>query len=156
MAVKLKTNMVSNDFQKKLEAAVPSLLELARDLTTNKISNNCKFILSEIRDSEKNLFEQIKLKKVENDNKVPKSLHELMPRIQEFYENFYDINLHIYKATEDLTIIDIRYYPKSSLKRDFRLQVTNNPPMLHCKVSIPPGHFDKNKKFDINWEHNIR
>ena len=35
---------------------------------------------------------------------------------------------------------------------DFQKKVLNIPPMLHCKVSIPPWISDKKEKFDINWE----
>src|SRR6218665_1075452 len=81
------------------------------------------------------------------------SLTELMPTLKKLYNNFYDINLHIYKSTRSITIIDFRYYLKSSLDQDFRLKVLDNPPMLHCKVAYPPWLSDKKEKFDINWEH---
>ena len=52
-----------------------------------------------------------------------------------------------------MTIIDIRYYPKSSLNEDFRLTVINNSPMLHCKVAIPPWLAEEKSKFNVNWKH---
>ena len=81
------------------------------------------------------------------------TLAELMPALQNLYEDFYDINLEVYKANKEVTIIDILYYPKSSLDPEYRQTVLHNPPMFHLKVSRPPWLGDKKKKFDINWEH---
>src|SRR5688572_19552588 len=144
--------MTSNTLEKEIEAAVPNLLDVARVLTCNKNSDNCKFILTEIKDSQENFHVQRQLRKKENDKKVPVTLAELIPTVQNFYDNLYDINLHIYRANRHLTVIDIRYYPKSSLDQEFRQKVLHDPPMLHCKVAQPPWLTDQ-KKFNINWEH---
>ena len=61
-----------------------------------------------------------------------------MTKLKDIYDSIYDINLYVYKCEEHRTIIDIRYYPKSKLDADFFKTVINNPPMLHCKISIPP------------------
>lgn len=140
-------------FENEIKDAIPRLFEIARNLTRNNISENYKFILTEIKDSSGNFHEQRKINKQINDKKVPVSLTELMPTLHELYHNFYDINLHIYRATKSMTIINFRYYPKSSLDQDYRQKVLNNPPTLHCKVAMPPWLSDKQKKFDINWEH---
>jgi hypothetical protein len=147
--------MTSNTLQKEIEEAVPKLLKLARELTWNEISDNCKFILTEIKDSQENFHVQRVLRKKENDKKVPVTLGELMPTLQSLYDNFYDINLHIYRATKSVTVIDFRYYPKSSLEQEYRQKVLHNAPMLHCKVATPPWLFEKKEKFDINWEHKL-
>lgn len=143
--------MTSPTLQKEVEVAVPKLLELARELTCNKISDNCKFILTEIKNNENKIQRQ--LNKKENDLKIPLTLQEQMPALQHLYQDFYDINLQIYRTKKDLTIIDIRYYPKSSLEADYRAMVIDNELMLHCKVIMPPWVNDKRAKFDINWEH---
>ena len=145
--------MTSSTLQNEIEEAVPKLLEVARELTWNKISDNCKFILTEIKNSEDNFQVQRKLRKKENDVKAPVTLQEQMPALQHLYNNFYDINLHVYKATKKLTTIDIRYYPKSSLDPEYRQKVMHNKPMFHCKIASPPWLSDKKVKFDINWEH---
>jgi hypothetical protein len=145
--------MSLSTFQNEIEEAVSKLLNLARELTYNKISNNCKFILTEIKDSDENFHAQRQLRKKENDKKVPVTLGELMANLQSLYDNLYDINLHIYRANKEMTIIDFRYYPKSSLDKDYLMKVLHNPPMLHCKVAQPPWLFDKREKFDVNWEH---
>jgi len=145
--------MTKHTLQKETEEAVAKLLDLTRELTWNKISDNCKFILTEIKDSQENFHVQRVLRKRKNDRKVPMTLVELMPTLRNLYDDFYDINLHIYRATKSMTIIDFRYYSKSSLDPDYRQSVLHNPPMLHCKVAQPPWLTDKKEKFDINWEH---
>lgn len=140
--------------QHELEAATSRLIALAIDLTWNTISNNCKFILSEITNTEKNFFEQQRIRKKENDKKNSVALQDIIPALQNLYSNLYDINLYIYRAEKKLTIIEIGYYLKSSLGEDHRLSVIDKEPMLHCKVAIPPWLDDKKEKFDINWEHN--
>ncbi len=145
--------MTLETLENEIKEAIPRLFEMARSLTRNKISENYKLILTEIKDSSENFHEQRKINKLVNDEKVPMLLTELIPMLKNLYNNFYDINLHIYKATRNITIIDFRYYPKSSLGEDFRVKVSDNPPMLHCKVNYPPWLSDKNEKFDINWEH---
>lgn len=145
--------MTLKTLENEIKEAIPRLFEMARSLTRNKISDNYKLILTEIKDCSENFHEQRKINKLVNDEKVPMTLTELMPTLQKLYNNFYDINLHIYKATRNITIIDFRYYPKSSLDQDFRVKVSNNTPMLHCKVTQPPWLSDKKETFDINWEH---
>ncbi|AEV97452.1 hypothetical protein A4D02_35760 [Niastella koreensis] len=145
--------MTSNTLEKGIKEAVPKLLDLARELTGNDISDNCKFILTEIKDSSENFHVQRLLRKKENDKKAPTTFSDLMPTLQNLYDNLYDINLHVYRAKKQLTIVDIRYYSKSSLDQEYRQKVLHVPPMLHCKVAQPPWLTDKKEKFDINWEH---
>ncbi|MGC4099792.1 hypothetical protein [Ferruginibacter sp.] len=144
--------MPQSELQSDIEEMVTRLLAMARDMTWNKISDNCKFILSEIKDSTDAFYAQKRKQKKENDLKTPVTLQEQMPALQKLYEDLYDINLHIYRTTKEYTVIDIRYYLKSSLDEAYRQQVLQNKPMLHCKVSTPNWLSDKNEKFDINWE----
>ena len=145
--------MTLTTLENEIQEAIPILFDTARNLTRNSISENYKFILTEINNSSENFQEQRKMNKKINDKKVALSLTELVPTLQRLYNNFYDINLHIYRATKIMTVIDFRYYPKSSLDKDYLKKIMSNPPMLHCKVSMPPWLSDKEKKFDINWEH---
>ena len=139
--------------ENELNEAVSQLLVMARSMARNYISGHCDFILSEIKGESGNLFEQLRIRKSENDHKTPTNLSSLMPTILALYDNLHDINLYVYSAKAELTVIDIRYYLKSSLEESYRLGVANDPPMLHCKVCYPPYSFRKNEKFDINWEH---
>lgn len=145
--------MTKDTLQKEIEEAIPKLLDIARELSWNKISDNYKFILSEIKDNKENYHVQRVLIKKENDKKVPVTFSEIIGALQNLYDNLYDINLHIYKADKHLTVVDIRCYPKSSLDPFYRQKAINNPPTLHCKVAQPPWLTDKKGKFDINWEH---
>jgi hypothetical protein len=142
--------------QEEIEKAIPILLNMARDLSWNKISDNCQFILSEIINSDTTGHEERDRRLEENKKKTSVAFSEIMPMLRHLYDNLYDINLHIYKSSKKLTIIDIRYYRKSSLDEDYRQKIINDPPMLHCKVSLPPWLSDKKEKFNINWEHNRR
>jgi hypothetical protein len=145
--------MTKATFEKEIQEAVPKLLAMARELSWNKISGNCKFILTEIIDSNENFHVQRNLRKKENNKKNPLAFAEIIPAVQSLYDNLYDINLHIYRADSELTVIDIRYYLKSSLEHDFRQRIIDNPPMLHCKIVQPPWGASKKQKFNINWEH---
>jgi hypothetical protein len=87
-----------------------------------------------------------------NDRKVPVTLTELMPALTRLYDDFYDINLVIYRANRDNTVIDFRYYTKSSLGQNYREKILHQPPMLHCKVARP-SWLEGKERFDINWQH---
>ena len=145
--------MSPESLENELKEATGSLLRLAREVSYNKFSDNCQFILSEIQNSDENFFLQWQKKIAENNKKAPSTLKELMPELLAQYNNLYDINLEVHTAAEKLTIVDIRCYLKSSLDEDYRQTVMEKPPMLHCKVSTPPWLFESKKKFDINWQH---
>ena len=148
--------MTKEVLQQEISVMIPGLLQMASDLTWNKIPANCLFIHSEIRKHiNRNLFKQREQETKENNKKIPVSLEALMPELLAIYDNLYDINLEIYKATKHHTIIDIRYFLKSSLDEQYRQTSMDQPPMLHAKVSIPNYLSDKKKKFDINCEHRL-
>ena len=142
--------MTENTLSQAVEEMIPSLLDLARSLTWNKISDNCRFVLTEIKESKVEFHSRQKL--VLNGLKEPVTFEEIIQLLQQRYENLYDINLYIYRSEATSTIIEIQYYPKSALDQAFRKQVLHHPPMLHCKVNMPPW-ISKGKKFDINWAH---
>ncbi len=147
--------LTKDTLQYDIAEAIPRLLDIARESTWNKISDNCKFILTEISNDVENAHQRRVRNKKENDKKTPLSLAELMPTLQKLYDNIYDINLHIYRSRPGMTVIDIRYYLKSSLDDEYRQKVLYNEPMLHCKVSMPPWLGDKWEKFNVNWEHKL-
>jgi hypothetical protein len=145
--------MTSTELEKQISDASQMLLQMAKDLTWNKFSDNIKFIIKETKDSSEDFNIEKLNRKIENDKKIPVNLNELIPLLHRLYTDLHDVNLYIYKASAKMTIIEIQYYPKSSLPEKYRLEAINVPSMLHCKVAIPPWLSDKNKKFDINWEH---
>ncbi|MBQ4804529.1 hypothetical protein J8L88_16835 [Aquimarina sp. MMG015] len=138
-----KNNLVLN-----LKEATSTLLEMVRSSCWNEISDNTVYIISEIGKDLQNRTER----KKENNGKEPKSLNEITTELKTIYENLYDINLHIYKSKKKKTIIEIQYYPKSSLELDFYETVRDDEPMLHCKIGIPSYRKNDSEQFDVNWE----
>lgn len=152
----MASNITQDEVQQKFEGATFDLLQLAKASSFNRISENCVFILSEIEETSMSFSEQRNIRKKENDKKVPRALSEILPDLLDMYMAIYDFNLYVYKSTQRETIIEIQYYPKSSLDERFRKTIAENAPMLHCKVAIPSyvAAKDEKEKFDINWEHN--
>ena len=145
--------MTKENLHNDLKDATVKLLELARDHSWNTISDNCLYIISEIKNSTgKSFFEQRKIRKKINQNKEPKPLQLIVMELAAIYEYLYDVNLYIYKATSNSTVVEIQFYPKSSLDKDYLEKVKNNEPMLHAKVAIPSYSNESKSKFDINWE----
>lgn len=132
--------------------ATVALINLAKEITWNDYSSEYFYILSEIKDSDKNARERRKEMVAENKKKTPVPLQELLPVLEKIHDNVYDFNLHVYKTSKKMTVIDIRYYPKMSLEPGYRKQAQDNKPMMHCKVATPPDR-QGNEKFDIHWEH---
>lgn len=142
------------DIEEKLESLTGELLKLADETCWNTISKNLLFILSDISEVEgENHFIKRNHRNKLNKKKLPKNFIEAVTELKDIYDSIYDINLYIYKSEKHKTIIDIRYFLKSRLDADFLKTVIDNPPMLHCKIAIPPYvKKDNRKKFDINWE----
>mgnify|MGYP001791295245 CR=1 FL=1 len=144
--------MKKENLEQNLRKATSSLLEMARNSCWNEISKNVSYIISEIENDIPNRTERINT----NNKKKPKSLGKITTELKASYENLYDINLYIYKSVKERTIIEIQYYPKSSLKPDFYQTVKGNGPMLHYKIVKPPyisklpNSMEKEIKFDVN------
>ncbi len=129
------------------------LLELAGKKTWNTISDKCEYILSEIKNTGIHSVNQNMEEHQEKAYKNPVDLPIAITELERLYENLYDVNLYIYLAMKDKTIIEVQYYLKTSLDPVFRARVINNEPMLHCKLPLPPYLTDKSeKKFDIHWQ----
>jgi hypothetical protein len=145
------------DLAAAIQEAVPQLLALGRSLAWNTISDRCLFIVSEITDEPTNAHQRRRLTKCLNDAKQPLPLADLAPALHQLHGNLHDINLFIYRATREATVVDIRYYPRSSLTPAYRAQVATLPPMLHVKVATPPWLTQAQPlpKFNINWEHQV-
>lgn len=145
--------MKKESLHKEIANAVQSLLQLARDASFNTISDNCNYILSEIKNGDKNFFDQNKIRKTENDKKTPKPLTDIIVELESLYPNLYDVNLYVYKAGKNSTLIEISYFPRSSLNADYQKNTATREPMLHCKVAIPVYASENREQFDINWQH---
>ena len=145
--------MTKENLHHDLKEATEKLLEIARKYSWNTVSENCLYIMSEIQDPpEKDLFEQRRIKNEVNQKKELKPLQDAVSALEGIWGNLYDVNLYVYKSTSKLTVVEIQYYPKSSLDKDYFEKVKFNDPMLHCKVAIPSYSNGDNSKFDINWE----
>ncbi len=143
--------VAKNNLELNLKEATSTLLEMARNSCWNKISDNTSYIISEIVNDERNFFDKRIARKKSNDKKKVKSLEQITTELNDIYENLYDINLYIFKSKKASTIIEIQYYPKSSLESEFYETIKNNEPMLHMKIGIPP-YANKTEKYDVNWE----
>ncbi|MCR1026115.1 hypothetical protein NQT66_14935 [Cellulophaga baltica] len=142
----------NNNLEHKISESTSNLIDMANDICWNQISRNCEYIMSEINENIESDYSKIaKKRKNINEKKVPKSLNGIIAELSSIYDNLYDINLHIHKAQSERTIIEIRYFLKTSHTEEFYPKIKENEPMLHCKVAIPPYRI-KNKKFDVNWE----
>ena len=136
----------------EIKKAIESLHSMTKDFAFNLISKDYVFILSNINDfKSENVYKRRLERKRINNKKKPISFDPAINELKSIYNDLYDINLYIYKSKKKYTIIEIQYFPKSSLDKDFLKTVIDNEPMLHCKVSMPQYRSDK--KFDINWEH---
>jgi hypothetical protein len=146
--------IVKETMQQQLKDATVSLLFMARDLTWNKISDNCLYIISNEEENTLNFNESRKIRKSVNDKKTPEQLSALMPKLNELFPNLHDVNLYIYRAEPNKTVIEISYYPKTLLHPQNFEELKDIPSMLHCKVAIPnyaSNISGKYKKFNINW-----
>jgi hypothetical protein len=126
---------------------------MARDSSFNNISDNCKFIISEIKHSDKNFFEQNIIRKIDNEKKTSKPLTDIIVELETLYSNLYDVNLYVYKSEKNSTLIEIQYFPRSSLNIECPKKSTTPETTLHCKVVIPLYTSENKEKFDINWQH---
>jgi hypothetical protein len=144
--------VTKNNLEQNLREATSILLGIADNSCWNKISDNTSYIITEIVNDERNFFDKLIERKKVNDKKKPKSLEQITAELQGLFRNLYDINLYIYKSKKESTIIEIQYYPKSSLESDFYETVKEKEPMLHCKIGLPNYRKNDTEKFDVNWE----
>lgn len=147
--------MTADTIEAEIRAAISKLMEMAKELTWNKFSDEYLFLLSAISDKHPDFIERLKLHKRDNDSREPKKLQEVIPELVALFNDLYDINLTIYKATKKATIIEICYYTKSQLEDAYCQTASTQPPMIHCKVALPPWLSDKKQPFDINWQHKV-
>ncbi|MCD2258937.1 hypothetical protein [Psychroserpens luteolus] len=141
------------DLKSDLEDATMRLLQLARQTCWNTISSNAVYIISEIEKNPKDIhINTLKSRKKKNDKKTVKSLEQITQDLNNIYDNLYDINLYVYKSTTRYTIIEIQYFPKSSLEASFLKTVKEERPMLHSKITFPIYRKNNSEKFDVNWE----
>ncbi|MFT5618219.1 MAG: hypothetical protein ACI85I_001450 [Arenicella sp.] len=145
------------EFPNQLKKGIPGLLKMVRGTCWNQISDNCEFIISEIKNHEDGQdFDKVKKQFLKSNlQKKPKKLNDILPELMLGYDNFHDVDLEILQAKRHKTIINIKYYSKLSINEEFRESMKNENTMLHCHITIPPyaSSFSDSthKKFDVNW-----
>src|SRR5688500_18031074 len=112
--------MTLENLEAKILEGVSSLLNLARTCTWNNIPTDCRFILSEIKNRDENILTKSTLITKENNKKTALNLTDILPQLLSIYDDIYDINLYVHKASKRITIIDIKYYLKNSIPEEHR------------------------------------
>ncbi len=145
--------MIKETLKQEINDATSKLMEMVEVSCWNTISKDRLFILSEIKSHIDKNFSELRIERKRlNKSKLPVSLDEIVTKLGNMYENLYDVNLYVYQAKAKTVIIEIQYFPKSSLNEEFFEKVKNNEPMLHCKVGIPSYRKNESEKYDVNWE----
>jgi hypothetical protein len=139
--------------QNDLVSSTTSLLDLARNTCHSTINDQCLYILSEVNYDADNFHIAREIKKATNDKKKPQKLETIMPMLQDIFHDLHFIDLYIYHAKKECTIIEIEYGLIS--KNDFAQKdaASSQYPFLHSKISIPFWISTKEEKFDVNWQH---
>ncbi|MDH6253522.1 CRISPR/Cas system-associated endonuclease/helicase Cas3 [Chryseobacterium sp. H1D6B] len=130
-----------------------SLVQLAEENCWNIISKNYLYILSDYNEFKNyGFYEERKVRKKINSRKKPQKLDQVIKVLGTEYSDLYDVNLYILESKKNLTVIEIQYYRKSNLDKEYFEKVKDNQPMFHAKISLPAYAKDSTEKFDINWE----
>ena len=143
--------MTKETLKSEIQAAIPQLFQMVEETCTNTLSENLVYLVSEIKNSQSNFSESQQAIIDENNRKTPISFDKALEKLTHLHENLYDINVYIHKAEKERTIVDIRFYAKSSLRELSTNSALDEPPMLHCKISRPL--YSQKTKFDLNWVH---
>jgi hypothetical protein len=145
--------MTFESIQDDIISSTISLLDLARKTCHSTINDHCLYILSEVNHDADNFHIARKIKKDTNDKKKSQKLETILPMLQDIFHDLHFIDLYIYHAKKECTIIEIEYGLIS--KNNFAQKDADgfNYPYLHGKINILFWIFTKEEKFDINWQH---
>lgn len=143
--------MTPESLEENIQSMAARLIKMAEKHCWNKISHQPTFIVSDFNEFGEDFREMRKLRNKINRYKTPLPLDAVIELVKKEYQDLYDINLYIFKASQKQTIIEIQYYRKSNMEPDYYEKIKDNPPMLHVKI-IQPGYSLEGEKFDINWE----
>lgn len=113
---------MKKNIEEEISNLTNQLLELVSLECWNDISNNLVFILSNISETGENALVHRHNRNIANQKKTPKSLNEAVSDLAKIYDTIYDINLYVYKAEKNRTILDIRYFLKSELDAEYLKQ----------------------------------
>lgn len=146
-----KTNL-----NQQIKEATNQLLQMADERAWNKISRQLKFVIkkvkTELTDS-KSILNRNKTRKRLLEQKERLDLDKAIHQLKSEFDNIYLIELYIFKACKNETIIEVEVLEKTELSIEHRKTILDATPTIHCKVAIPPYiDLDSNDKFDINWQ----
>ena len=140
----------------QIKEATNTLLEMAKEHSWNKISNEVRYVINTVKTEiteVENLFDRNRMRKKILEGKERVNLDSAIKQLKSDFDNIYLIELYVFKAKKNETIVEIEILEKSQLEDEYRKTVADKSPMLHCKVAIPPYKGLKGKgKFDINWQ----
>lgn len=137
------------NLKRTLNFTLQDLIKMAKEITTNIYSDNFLFVVNEIKN-----FERCADGNLKSELNRPMTFDEAVLELLSFYDNIYDINLHVYQATETATIIAIRYYLRTSIDYEHRAKVADLAPMISPKIQLPI-YYIKGKKFDVNGRYHL-
>ncbi|MDR6922314.1 hypothetical protein [Chryseobacterium sp. 2987] len=144
--------MTFESIKEDINNSLGSLLTHAKDCSWNTISPNIGFIVSDFNEFKgANSFERSMSRNKVNNSKKLLSLESAVEMLKKEYDDLYDINLYIFRAFRNETIIEIQYYRKSNFEPDYFETVKDSQPMLHAKIALP-SYASEGGKFDVNWE----
>ena len=136
----------------ELTQVTAALLKMAREMTWNTISDEVRYVIRKTAGAEAgNIPAQNRERKRILDAAPELSAEQAIAILLEKYPNLYCIDLYIFRALPNRTIVEIELTEKSRLDADYRLTVSDKPPEWHAKVAIPPYRSEAKEKFDINW-----
>jgi hypothetical protein len=135
-----------------LTQTTAALLKMAREMTWNTISDQVCYVIRKTNPGENgNLIDNNRMRKRLLDAAPVLTPDQAVEVLRKQYPNLYLIELYVFKALQNRTIVEIALLEKDQLETNYRLSVAGNPPEWHCKVAIPPYRTDAGEKFDIHW-----
>lgn len=150
------------NLQQNIEEATILLLQMAKDLCWNDITDEVKYVIKRVNlgvENTKNFRNRDKERRKILNKKERLTLDSAIQELSSDFDNIYLIELYIFKARRKETIVEIEVLERSELidPSDLDSEVNKNylhqNMMLHCKVPVPPyANEDKKIKFDINWQ----
>ena len=139
--------------EENIKDTTTSLLNLVDEKCWNKISDNCNYILTNVKKLKYSNFHELrKIKQKINSKKNPQDFNSILKTLSKFESDLFDVVLYIFKADTNQTIIEIEYLRKSDLDFAYYETIKESPTMFHAKISLPTNQ-NPTKKFDINWQN---
>lgn len=108
-----------------IDSITKQTLEFSRLFYTNELNENCKYFLRKIKPYKNNGI-------VGNVELLSES--EVSDELNSIYDNLYEVVFSVYKLYEEVSIIEVQYQLKSSLKKNYRKRFQNFIPLVYIKT----------------------